>query len=84
MERPVSKRVRGQAFEWIGLTPAEIRIDKNEVIIALPRSLFASGPLHFDFKWADSLPSTPSVADFYLHGDVAPNTRFNYRYFASD
>jgi hypothetical protein len=36
--------------------------------------------LSVDFKWADKLPDDFAAGDLYLHGDVAPNGRFNYRY----
>jgi len=38
---------------------------------ALPKAL--------DFKWADNLRQTGHWSDFTLHGDAAPNDRFNYR-----
>ena len=78
------ERVSGQSFNWVTLAPAEVHINKSEVVLALPRSLFAPGPLRFNFKWTDNLPATPTLADFYLDGDVAPNTRFSFRYRAID
>jgi len=34
----------------------------------------------FDFKWADNIPESPDIMDFYTHGDVAPDARFSFRY----
>ena len=39
-------------------------------------------PLSFDFKWADNLQRPGDPMDFYLSGDVAPDTRFKFRYSA--
>jgi hypothetical protein len=35
--------------------------------------------IRFDFKWADNIQEI-DLDEFYLNGDVAPNSRFNYRY----
>ena len=61
---------------------SEVRFSASErdVELALPRALFGKHPLRFDFKWADDLPDTPDIMDFYTKGDVAPDTRFNYRF----
>jgi len=32
-----------------------------------------------DFKWADNIQQSGEATDFTLHGDAAPNDRFNYR-----
>lgn len=38
------------------------------------------GPLAFDFKWADGVPPSGDVLDFWTSGDAAPNGRFEYRF----
>ena len=73
----------GHGFDWRPVGTAKIAIAGNEIELALPRMLFHTDPLRFDFKWADNLPANPTIADFYTTGDVAPNTRLNYRYDAS-
>jgi hypothetical protein len=62
----------------------ELVVRGNELALRIPRTMLGleagKGPLSVDFKWADNLPDNWTVDDFYLHGDVAPNGRFNYRY----
>lgn len=49
--------------------------------LTLPRTWFGTAPqLRFDFKWADNQQKAGDVAEFALHGDSAPDRRFNYRY----
>ncbi len=61
-----------------------IRIAGNELMIAVHRDLLglAHGtiPLNFEFKWADNIDDGSDSREFLLHGDAAPNGRFNYRY----
>lgn len=53
----------------------------RELELALPRSLFGVSPeLKFDFKWGDNQQNDTEVVEFALHGDAAPDRRFNYRY----
>jgi len=33
-----------------------------------------------DFHWADNVQSLDDISEFGLHGDSAPNRRWNYRY----
>lgn len=56
-------------------------VNGQELELALPRSLFgASAELKFDFKWGDNQQNDEEVVEFALHGDAAPDRRFNYRY----
>jgi hypothetical protein len=53
----------------------------TDLELSLPRALFGSAPLlSFDFKWADNQQKDGDVTEFALHGDSAPDRRFNYRY----
>jgi hypothetical protein len=53
----------------------------TELELSLPRALFGSAPeLSFDFKWADNPTKDGDIVAFALHGDSAPDRRFNYRY----
>ncbi|MBN2476348.1 MAG: hypothetical protein JXB62_17175 [Pirellulales bacterium] len=53
----------------------------NRLELKLPRELLgAEGGLKFDFHWADNPQRDFDLAEFTLHGDSAPNGRFNYRY----
>ena len=63
--------------------PVEIpyQLQGNELELAIPRSALGlkTLPHEIDFKWADNIQQTGEASDFTLHGDVAPNDRFNYR-----
>ncbi len=53
----------------------------KELELSLPRSLFGTEPLlSFDFKWADNTLIDGDMGAFAIHGDSAPDRRFNYRY----
>ena len=53
-----------------------------EMEIAIPASaLGVSGKkVSFDFKWADNTGELKDPISLCLHGDTAPNRRFNYRF----
>ncbi|PQV63753.1 hypothetical protein B1R32_10993 [Abditibacterium utsteinense] len=76
----------GNKWAWkkVGMTRG--KWSGNSLEIEVPRALLGikSRALTLDFKWADNaLSGAPDAMDFYLNGDVAPNTRFNYRYLAA-
>jgi hypothetical protein len=61
---------------------AALAFDGNELELAVPRS--ALNAIHrkrvvIDFKWVDNIPIGGDASAFTLHGDAAPNDRFNYR-----
>lgn len=60
------------------------RAEGNEMVVAVPRVLLGlTDPrrLTFDFHWIDNVPvGSGDVADWWYHGDSAPDGRFNYRY----
>lgn len=82
----------GGAWNWKKVGDAPSRAKGNALELSIPRALLGGmplasevlastrAPLRFDFKWADNLPDNPDAMDFYSEGDVAPNTRFNYRF----
>ena len=68
---------------WEPVGNLEYRVSGNEMHLAVPRSLLglhAREPLHIEFKWADNVPDSGDVMDFYVEGDAAPDGRFNYLY----
>ena len=76
----------GNKWAWRKAGEARGKWNGNSIEIGVSRSLLGlkKGAVALDFKWADNaLSSTPDAMDFYLNGDVAPNTRFNYRYIAA-
>lgn len=55
----------------------------NELEMSIPRKALdmegaKTGSL--DFHWADNIKKIGEIKDFALHGDSAPDRRFNYRY----
>jgi hypothetical protein len=75
----VEKNV-GDGWTWEPVESAQAHRDGNDLVIALPRSLFRSGQLRFDFKWIDNMGDQPEVMDFYGRGSTAPVGRFNFRF----
>lgn len=70
-------------FEWAEVGRVAFRVEGRRMALRLSRSLVGlppGGPLDFEFKWTDNVPASGEIMDFYLHGDVAPGGRFNYRY----
>ncbi|MBN2307505.1 MAG: hypothetical protein JXR94_00955 [Candidatus Hydrogenedentes bacterium] len=71
---------RGGAWECVG--EARYRVNGNGLELALPRALVgqAEGPPAFDFHWADNIGGFGDVSELGVHGDSAPNRRWNYRF----
>ena len=73
-------------WNWTKVAKVKYQVAGNEIQIAVPRSslplLAHAAPLSLDFKWADNLQHPGDIMDFYQSGDVAPDGRFMYRYFA--
>jgi hypothetical protein len=67
--------------EWTSPVEVSYRTAGNELELAIPfRALgMTSIPEAIDFKWTDNVPASGEAVDFTLHGDAAPNDRFNYR-----
>jgi hypothetical protein len=72
---------RRDADAWQPLGSIEFHRAGPELELALPWSVLGldSAPAYFDFKWADHCLVAGDWTDFTLHGDAAPNDRFNYR-----
>ncbi len=74
------------SFTWQHAAKVSYRVKGNELELAIPRSALGlpdnSTAAAFNFKWADNLQKPGDVMDFYLSGDVAPESRLMYRYAA--
>ncbi|MBN1125390.1 MAG: hypothetical protein JXA82_10305, partial [Sedimentisphaerales bacterium] len=72
----------GPDGQWKKRISVRYQVAGNEMELALPRSLFKDSEkgLTFDFHWADNIASLDDPIEFALHGDSAPNRRFNYRF----
>ncbi|MGO8749616.1 MAG: hypothetical protein ACLQNE_26980 [Thermoguttaceae bacterium] len=68
-------------YRWGSPLDISYGLQGNELEVAVPRPALGlkSLPAEIDFKWADNIQQSGEAGDFTLHGDVAPNDRFNYR-----
>ncbi len=68
-------------YRWTFIAEIPCASGEKEIELALPRAaLGLTAPLtELQFKWADNLQQTGDASDFTLHGDAAPDDRFNYR-----
>jgi len=68
-------------YRWTAVAEIPRAIGERELELAVPRAaLGLTAPLtEIQFKWADNLQQTGDATDFTLHGDAAPDDRFNYR-----
>jgi hypothetical protein len=81
------ERNLGGGWHWQPVANASYAVHGRDLVIIVPRRALGLTDtrrvLNFDFKWVDNLPATPTAADFYTNGDVAPDARFAYIYQAS-
>jgi hypothetical protein len=67
---------------WEIVGQAQFQVQGNQLELAVPRTLLGktgSAPA-FDFHWADNIQGFTGVAELGVHGDSAPNRRWNYRF----
>lgn len=69
-------------WSWKEIGEAAIRVDGNQLWIAVPRRLLGmqAGPLNFNFHWADNLQQPGETWDFLISGDSAPARRLDYHF----
>ncbi len=67
---------------WHKVARVDYRYRGNQMEIRIPRATLglAPGRVVFDFHWADNVQSLDDIIEFAMHGDSAPNRRFNYRF----
>ncbi|HWH70428.1 MAG TPA: hypothetical protein VNT26_13660, partial [Candidatus Sulfotelmatobacter sp.] len=75
------QRHAGGGYHWETVAEVSCQAAGNELEVAIPRAALglSATVTAFDFKWADNIQQTGEAGDFLLHGDVAPNGRFNFR-----
>ena len=68
--------------KWSKAGEYRFAVEGNKLELAVPKSLLGvSGKsITFDFKWADNTGELVDPISLCLHGDTAPNRRFNYRF----
>lgn len=70
-------------FKWETVEAVDFRTEGNKLHLAIPRESIGHAGVEkdVDFKWADNIADDePDILSFISDGDVAPNSRFNYRY----
>ena len=67
---------------WIIAASVPYAVTGNELELAVPAEIIgvAGKTACFDFKWADNPQELTDPISLCLHGDTAPNRRFNYRF----
>jgi hypothetical protein len=72
--------------KWETVARVPLAYQRNELEMAVPKRLLGLTPYRagFDFHWADNFRNLEGIAEFGVHGDSAPNRRFNYRYKIAD
>jgi len=58
------------------------KVKENKMELAIPlRDLgLDADSISLEFKWHDNMQVQGDIYEFYLNGDAAPNSRFNYSY----
>ena len=71
-----------QDGKWAVAASVPFAVNANELELAVPAELLSVGgrSASFDFKWADNPQALEDPISLCLHGDTAPNRRFNYRF----
>ncbi len=66
---------------WEGLAQVEIEAAGNQLAVMVPRTALGLAGQEFSlrFKWSDNRQTTDAT-DWLIHGDAAPNGRFQYAY----
>ncbi len=67
---------------WEKDATVAFRYNGHQMEIAVPRSALrlTGDDIAFDFHWADNIQRLDEIIEFSIHGDSAPNRRFNYRF----
>jgi hypothetical protein len=73
----LEKNVDGK-YEWKEQVKISYKIGEKEIELVIPREAIGN-PKAIHFKWCDNIHQTGEWSDFTLHGDSAPNDRYNYR-----
>ena len=70
-------------WQWKNAGTSAYRISGDTMAVQIPRALLglAGTRIAFDFHWADNENAAKEgISAFFLHGDSAPDRRFNYRF----
>lgn len=78
----LSEILKYENGNWVSAGNVRYSYSGNELELSIPMKLLGvSGKnISFDFKWADNPGELVDPISICLHGDTAPNRRFNYRF----
>ena len=82
-EEGKSEVMRFRDGVWVTVGQALFHVSGNEMELSIPKGMLQlkdSKTAGFDFKWADNPAELKDPISLCLHGDTAPNRRFNYRF----
>ena len=67
--------------EWKTIGKVTLKMEGNRLMYSFPlKAIFGDKKgLDFEFKWSDNMQKEDPM-EWYIHGDVAPEGRFNYVY----
>jgi len=76
--RDLQQYVDGQ---WKTIARVTLKTEGNRLMYSFPlKAIFGDKKgLNFEFKWSDNMQKEDPM-EWYIHGDVAPEGRFNYVY----
>ena len=68
--------------QWVPVTEVPYSVSGSQMEISIPAKVLglSGNKVSFDFKWADNTGDLVDPISLCLHGDTAPNRRFNYRF----
>ena len=68
--------------QWTKTGTCSYAVAGNKLELSVAKSLLGvdGKEITFDFKWADNPSELEDPISLCLHGDTAPNRRFNYRF----
>jgi hypothetical protein len=67
---------------WKTVAMGKYRVNGNAMELSVARTSIAQAKPRpaFDFHWADNIQNLDDISEFGMHGDSAPNRRWNYRF----
>lgn len=74
------------SWKWTPAAECDYIIDKNRIVIAIPRKLLGAEYPNFKvwFKWCDNNLNDGDIMTVYTDGDASPCGRFTFSYIGSD
>ena len=78
-DKATLERFTGNGYETETVGEVEYTVNGKYMQVKIPKAMIGFGDT-IDFKWADNPQDLKDPISLCLHGDTAPNRRFNYRF----